>query len=302
MPQQDVSHQVKKVLWLILAANCLVALTKIGIGVSIQSSSMTADGYHSLTDGISNVVGLIGIALAAKPVDSDHPYGHKKFEFLTGLFIGGMLLVITVNILVEAVAKILNPVTPQFGAESLMALLATLIVNILVSSYENKQGHKLNSYILIADSLHTRSDIYVTLGVLLTLVGIKLGAPPLIDPLASIIVAGFIAHAAVDIIKSTSAVLVDQAAIDLPLIESITMSFPQVRDVHDIRSRGSESALFIDMHILIDPEMSIAAAHDLVHQIEEKLKEEINPSLQALIHAEPDNEIERAIPEESSRQ
>ena len=69
---------------------------------------------------------------------------------------------------------------------------------------------------------------------------------------------------------------------------------PQVRDVHDIRSRGSESALFIDMHILIDPEMSIAAAHDLVHQIEEKLKEEINPSLQALIHAEPDNEIERS--------
>ena len=286
MPQ-DSAKQVKKVLWLILAANLLVAVTKILIGHSIQSTSMTADGYHSLTDGVSNVVGLIGIAFAAKPVDSDHPYGHKKFEFLTGLFIGGMLLVITTNIILEAIAKILEPVTPQFGADTIAALVATLVINVIVSVYEYRQGQRLNSYILIADSLHTRSDIYVSLGVLLTLLGIKLGAPPLIDPIASIIVAGFIAHAALEIIKSTSDILVDRAAVDLVLIESVTMTFSQVKDVHGIRSRGSESALFIDMHIEIDPLMSIEEAHELVHQIEEKLKEEINPTIQALIHTEP---------------
>ncbi|MDF2500891.1 MAG: putative Co/Zn/Cd cation transporter [Anaerosporomusa subterranea] len=286
MPQ-DSAKQVKKVLWLILAANLLVAVTKILIGHSIQSTSMTADGYHSLTDGVSNVVGLIGIAFAAKPVDSDHPYGHKKFEFLTGLFIGGMLLVITTNIILEAIAKILEPVTPQFGADTIAALVATLVINVIVSVYEYRQGQRLNSYILIADSLHTRSDIYVSLGVLLTLLGIKLGAPPLIDPIASIIVAGFIAHAALEIIKSTSDILVDRAAVDLVLIESVTMTFSQVKDVHGIRSRGSESALFIDMHIVIDPLMSIEEAHELVHQIEEKLKEEINPTIQALIHTEP---------------
>ncbi|KYZ75652.1 cation transporter [Anaerosporomusa subterranea] len=286
MPQNSV-RQVKKVLWLILAANLLVAVTKIFIGNSIQSTSMTADGYHSLTDGVSNVVGLIGIAFAAKPVDSDHPYGHKKFEFLTGLFIGGMLLVITTNIILEAIAKILEPVTPQFGADTIAALVATLVINVIVSVYEYRQGQRLNSYILIADSLHTRSDIYVSLGVLLTLLGIKLGAPPLLDPIASIIVAGFIAHAALEIIKSTSDILVDRAAVDLVLIESVTMTFSQVKDVHGIRSRGSESALFIDMHIEIDPLMSIEEAHELVHQIEEKLKEEINPTIQALIHTEP---------------
>jgi cation diffusion facilitator family transporter len=278
---------VKKVLWLILAANFLVALTKVVIGNSIQSASMTADGYHSLTDGISNVVGLIGIAFAAKPVDSDHPYGHKKFEFLTGLFIGGMLLVITVNIILEAIARILEPVTPLFGSSTIAALVATLAINIIVSVYEYKQGQRLNSYILIADSLHTRSDIYVTLGVLLTLLGIKLGAPPLIDPLASIIVAGFIAHAALEIIKSTSDILVDRAAVDLVLIENITLTFPQVKNVHGIRSRGCENALFVDMHIEINPQMSIEEAHELVHQIEAKLKAEINPTIQALIHTEP---------------
>lgn len=284
---QDSTKQVKKVLWLIFIANLLVAVTKIFIGNSIQSASMTADGYHSLTDGVSNVVGLIGIAFAAKPVDLDHPYGHKKFEFLTGLFIGGMLLVITANIALEAIEKIITPVTPQFGADAIAALVVTLAINIVVSVYEYRQGQRLNSYILIADSLHTRSDIYVSLGVLLTLLGIKLGAPPLIDPLASIIVAGFIAHAAFEIIKSTSDILVDKAAVDLTLIESVTMIFPQVKNVHDIRSRGCENALFIDMHIEIDPQMSIDEAHDLVHQIEERLRQEINPTIQALIHTEP---------------
>lgn len=284
---QDTTKQVKKVLWFILFANLFVAVTKIAIGNLIQSASMSADGFHSLTDGVSNVVGLIGIGYAAKPVDDDHPYGHKKYECLTGLFIGGMLVVIAAQIMLEAFSRILQPVTPQFGLESIAALLLTLLINIIVCVYEYRQGKRLNSYILISDSLHTRSDIFVSLGVLTTLVCIKLGAPPLVDPIASMVVGGFIVHAAIEIIKSTSNILVDRVAIDLALIKTITLSFSQVMDVHEIRSRGSESDPFVDMHIEIDPVMSIEAAHDLVHEIEEKLKNEINPNLQVLIHTEP---------------
>jgi divalent metal cation (Fe/Co/Zn/Cd) transporter len=83
--------KVKQVLWIILFVNFGVALLKIIIGNSIKSASMTADGFHSISDGTSNIVGLIGIGLASKPVDKDHPYGHNKFEVLSGLFIGGML-------------------------------------------------------------------------------------------------------------------------------------------------------------------------------------------------------------------
>lgn len=283
----DSTKQVKKVLWIILFANLSVAITKIMIGNVIQSASMTADGYHSLTDGVSNVVGLIGIGFAAQPVDESHPYGHKKYECLTGLAIGGMLLVISANIMIDAVARISEPVTLQYGIESIAALIATLVINIGVCTYEYRQGKKLNSYILISDSLHTRSDIYVSLGVLLTLVGIKLGAPPIIDPLTSILVGGFIVHAGIEIIKSTSNILVDRVAIDHSLIRTITMTFSQVMDVHKIRSRGSAAHLFVDMHIEIDPAMNIEASHDLVHRIEEKLKAEINPNIQVLIHIEP---------------
>ena len=96
------AQQVKKILWQILLANLFVAIAKVIIGTAIQSASMTADGYHSLTDGASNVVGLIGISLAAKPVDAAHPYGHGKYEFLTSLFIGIMLLIIAGKIGFEA--------------------------------------------------------------------------------------------------------------------------------------------------------------------------------------------------------
>ncbi|MBQ1787139.1 MAG: cation diffusion facilitator family transporter, partial [Turicibacter sp.] len=90
--------KVKKVLWIILLANFAVAILKIIVGTTIRSSSMTADGFHSISDGTSNIVGLIGIGLAAKPRDKEHPYGHNKFEVISGLFIGAMLLVLGIKI------------------------------------------------------------------------------------------------------------------------------------------------------------------------------------------------------------
>jgi len=94
--------QVKFVLWLILFANFAVALAKIVVGLMIKSASVMADGFHSLTDGSSNIIGLIGIGLASKPVDEDHPYGHQKYETLTSLFIVGMLLFLGIQIVSNA--------------------------------------------------------------------------------------------------------------------------------------------------------------------------------------------------------
>ena len=123
---------------------------------------MTADGFHSLTDGTSNIIGIIGIGFALKPRDEDHPYGHKKFETLAGLGIAMMLFFVSIDIIKGAFAKFFNPVTPNVTVESIIALVVTLIINIFVSTYENKKGKELNSDILIADSMHTRSDIFVS--------------------------------------------------------------------------------------------------------------------------------------------
>lgn len=283
----DNFKKVKMVLWLILFANFGVAALKIIIGRAINSVSMVADGFHSLTDGSSNIVGLIGIQLAARPKDEDHPYGHGKFETLAGLFIAGMLFFIGGKVALGALERFRNPVLPAISIESLLALLATLIVNILVCFYEYRKGKQLNSMILVSDSLHTRSDIFISLGVLVTLAGIKLGLPPVIDPLVSLVVSGFILHASYEIFRDNCNVLLDKAVVDSEKIKKIALSFDQVIDTHNIRSRGSENDLHIDMHIITAPDLSVEKSHALIHKIEDKLRKEINNNIQVIVHLEP---------------
>jgi cation diffusion facilitator family transporter len=279
--------KAKKILWIILFANLAIAAVKIAIGTIIKSASMTADGFHSLTDGSSNIVGLVGIHFASKAVDEDHPYGHRKFEILAGLFIAGMLFVISGRIVTDGIGRLRNPVAPEVSAVSLVLLFFTLLVNILVSVLEYRKGKEMNSPILICDSMHTRSDIYISAGVLATLVCARLGASPIIDPIASFIVAGFILYAGYKIFKDNSAILVDKASVDTKKLREIALSFEKVRDIHNIRSRGYGSDLHVDMHIMTEPDMSVQESHELIHNVEDRIKREINMNIQLIAHLEP---------------
>lgn len=279
--------KVKQVLWIILVANFMVSFTKIIIGISIKSTSMTADGFHSFSDGASNIVGIIGVSMASKPKDKKHPYGHKKFEIIASMFIGAMLLVMAFKIVLDAISRFTNPIIPSITNESLLALVGTLIINIFVCTYEYKVGNKLNSHILISDSIHTRSDILVSIGVLCSLIGVKLGLPPIIDPIASLIVAGVILLSSYEIFKSATSVLVDSAIVDDKDIENIIKNIDGVRGVHKIRSRGSENDIYIDMHILVNPNINVEESHKLAHDIEVKIKGELNENAQVIVHIEP---------------
>ncbi len=283
--------KVQQVLFIILIANLLVAVLKIVIGSIIKSASMTADGFHSLSDGSSNVVGLIGIQLASKPKDKDHPYGHYKFETLSGLFISAMLFLVGGKVIVSAIDRFKNPLIPDITIESLIILIVTLFINIFVSAIEYKKGKELKSQILISDSMHTRSDIYVSIGVFVTLVSVKLGLPPIVDPIVSLVVSGFIIHAAYEIFRENSDVLIDRSAVDTEVIRNIVMNFEDVKDTHNIRSRGSITNLYIDLHILVDSKLSIEKSHNLVHDIEEDIKVKVSENAQVIAHVEPYKEI-----------
>jgi cation diffusion facilitator family transporter len=278
---------VKTTLWIILFLNLGVAVIKIVVGTIISSAAMFADGVHSLSDGSSNIVGLIGIGFASKPVDDDHPYGHNKFETVSGLFIAVMLLIVAITIIISGVEKLIDPVIPNITESSLIVLGATLLVNIFVATYEYKKGKKLGSLILISDSMHTRSDIFVTIGVLISLVGVKLGLPPIIDPIVSLIVALVIIKAAYGIFIETNGILTDKAVEDSSKIEAVVICFPDVKVVHKIRSRGTTNCMYIDMHVQVRPNMTVEASHILIHEIEQKIKSEINENSQTIIHIEP---------------
>lgn len=285
--EKDNCKKAQQVLTIILFANLFVAGLKIVIGLIIQSASVLADGLHSLTDGTSNIIGLIGIKLASKPTDNEHPYGHNKFETLSGLFISFMLFFVGIKVMINAVYRFKNPIVPSITIESLVVIILTLAINIFVSMIEYRSGKKLGSQVLVYDSMHTKSDIYVTIGVLVTLVSVKIGLPSMIDPIASIIVSGFIFHAAFSIYKENSNVLLDRAVVDKDDIRILVMSYKEVKEAHKIRSRGSQNNMYIDLHLMVEPDLSIEESHVLVHDIEKTIKGKVNPNAQVIAHLEP---------------
>jgi len=279
---------IKRVLIWVLVLNWAVAGAKIVYGLLTRCSSMTADGFHSLSDGASNIAGLIGIALACRPSDRDHPYGHRKYETFFSLCIAGMLGIVCFQLIEEGIKRFRHPVTPQIDALSFVVMLATLTINILVMRYEYKKGKALQSDILISDSLHTKADILTSFSVIIALVMIKLGFPILLDPVVTIIIALFIAHAAFEIVKQSSKVLCDSAVIiDVKRITDIVLNVEGVKTCHKIRTRGRPDDIYVDLHVQVNPGMHVDKAHQISYKIEEAIKKNIPEVTDVVVHIEP---------------
>lgn len=280
-------RRIRWILIVILALNWAVAAAKMLIGFMTRCQSMTADGLHSLSDGASNIIGLIGITLSARPVDEDHPYGHKKYETFFSLGIAALLMLVCFNLIRESVVRIFHPVVPQVGLISFIVMIVTIAVNTLVVKYEYGRGKELHSDLLVADSMHTRADIYTSLSVIAALVGIKLGFP-IIDPVATFIIAVFIGYAAFEIIRDASRILCDTVAImDSGKISSIVMGVKGVKACHKIRTRGRPDDICIDLHVQVEAAMKIEDAHKVCYAVEAALKKDIPEATDVLVHIEP---------------
>jgi cation diffusion facilitator family transporter len=266
--------------------NWLVALAKLTYGIFTRSASMTADGFHSFADGTNNIIGLVGFYIAGRPVDKTHPYGHEKYETLTALGIGGLLLFVAFNIIKNAIQRISNPVIPEVNIGSFIVMAVTVGINIFVMVYENREGKRLKSDFLVSDSFHTRSDILVSCSVIVTLIAVKLGIP-MIDTIVAVLIAIFISFSAFEILWQTSRVLSDAAVVPPETIKNIIMGFDDVVNCHNIRTRGRQDNICVDLHIWVKPAMHIDKSHELAHRIEERLKKEIPGIREVIAHIEP---------------
>lgn len=278
--------RIRLVLLVILALNWLVASAKIIFGLISKSSSMTADGFHSFSDGASNIVGLIGIYFACQPSDKDHPYGHKKYETFFSLVIATILILVCFELIEEGIKRLSNPVLPDITIFSFAVMLSTMIINFIVMNYERKKGREFQSDILTADSLHTRADIFTSISVIISLAAVKLGYP-ILDPIATLLIASFIAKAAFDIIKGGSKILCDTVAVDEKKIVDIVLSIPGVKTCHKIRTRGRPDDIHVDLHVQVDSEMHIKEAHKISYAIEEAIKKGIPQVTDVVTHMEP---------------
>ncbi|OGC05073.1 hypothetical protein A2276_03910 [candidate division WOR-1 bacterium RIFOXYA12_FULL_43_27] len=274
------------VLLFVLALNWLVAAAKVAVGLFFGIVSMVADGIHSFSDGASNLVGLVGLSAASKPVDPEHPYGHKKIENFTSLGISMLLLLVCYEIFESAISRITRPTVPDASPITFAVMFITLAVNGWVVFYEYRKGKELGSDILIADSMHTRADIFVSLSVLVSLVGIRLGWP-LIDPAVSFMIIGFILSSAINISRHVFDVLVDRSVIDRGLVEKVVLENSTVKKCHKIRTRGRLDDIHVDLHIKVNSKMEVAEAHALSHLLQENIKRSIPGVTDVIIHVEP---------------
>ena len=279
--------KIRRILIVILVLNWAVALAKLIYGLFSRCASMTADGFHSLSDGASNIIGIVGIHFACQPKDQDHPYGHRKYETLSSLVIAAILFVVAFNLAKEGISRLYNPTVPRIDAISFIVMVSTMAVNFWVMHYERKKGEALRSDILISDSMHTRADIFTSASVIIALIVVKLGYP-LLDPLAATLISLFIAHAGYDIVKQSSAVLCDSAAIlDYKKIENIVLGIKGVRACHKIRSRGRPDDIYIDLHVQVSSNTHIDDAHKISYAIEEAIKNSIPEVTDVVVHMEP---------------
>lgn len=288
------SVQVRRILWAILGLNLGVALAKMLYGAVTRSLAMTADGFHSLFDGTSNVIGLVGIAIASRPADRDHPYGHAKYETYASAGIGLLLAVAAWRVGVESVRRLIGGGgAPDVNAGSFAVMLATLAVNIGVATWERRAGMRLKSDLLVADASHTGSDILVSLGVIGGLAAVRAGYP-VADPLLGLVVCGFIARAAVRVFRSVDQTLSDRARLDPREVEAVALGVPGVLGCHDVRTRGTASHVAVDLHVQVDPEASITAGHAIAESVERAVCARFPEVSDVIAHVEPLDEYQQS--------
>jgi cation diffusion facilitator family transporter len=279
--------QINRILLIVLVLNWLVAGAKIVYGLVTRCVSITADGLHSLSDGTSNIICLIGIWFACQPKDKEHPYGHKKYETLFSLIIAALLFIVAFNLFREGLKRLHTHELPVVDAGSFLVMIVTLGINIFVMSYESKKGRLLKSDILVSDAMHTKADIFTSISVIAALVAIKLGYP-IVDPLATMAISLFIAYMGFEIVKESSRVLCDTAPIvDNNKIAVLVLAVKGVEACHRIRTRGRPDDIYLDLHVQVKPNMHIDAAHKISDEIEDTMRQNIPGIADVVVHMEP---------------
>jgi cation diffusion facilitator family transporter len=278
--------EVRHVLVRILYLNLAVALAKIVFGQLSGSISILSDGFHSLTDGASNVVALVGLRLAQMPPDANHPYGHRKFETLAAGGIALFLLVVVVEVAQAAFFRFRSGGAPSVTMASFAIMLVTLAINIAVVRSERKAAFRLSSELLLADARHTQSDVLTSIAVIGALAGSAYGYPVL-DPLAALVIVGFIGYAGFDIARDAARILSDEIVISEDDIRRVVLSVPTVLGCHHIRSRGSRDHVFLDLHVWLDGATPLTDAHAVSHAVKDLLMERYPQIADAIIHIEP---------------
>lgn len=286
-------RQVRRVFIITLVLNLAVAAGKIIVGAISGALAITADGFHSLIDGTSNVVALVANRIADQPPDDEHPYGHRRFETLAALLIGAFLILVAWEIATGVIDRLRGEAELSLTPLAFVVLAVTLVVNIGVSTYQIREGKRLNSELLLADAANTSADVFVTLSVLLSMIVVSISGWVWVDLVAAAAVVVLIGRAALRILRQTGSVLVDTAPYAPEYLIELIEAVPSVSGVAHVRSRGPADSVIIDVEVHVPPEMTAGQTEAISQAIRAHLQSHLPGVTEVSVRFTPHDPDER---------
>lgn len=267
--QRDFAR-IQRVLIITFILNIVATLAKLGVGVWTGTLSLIADGLDNLFDGISNIIGIFAVRISSQPPDQEHPYGHRKFETLAALMIAAALFITAWELGSSAIERLRSPATVEFQWITLVALIVGSFVQAITGIWELNKARELSSEVLLADARHTLASIGVSATVLIGLGLVWLGYG-WADPAVALLVALVIVKIGIDTVRENVPALVDRAPLSAENIGEVVASVQGVESYHRIRSRGPIDHVAIDLHVRVDPNLSMQDANAIADEVRRRL-------------------------------
>ena len=290
--------EIRRITLIGAVVNIALTVLKIAAGILGRSAAMIADGVHSLSDLLSDIVVLAFTHISAKGRDRDHSFGHGKFETLATLIVSVILAVAGANLMAEGIRKIIRvlqgELLPVPGTVALWAAAASIIAKEALYHATLLTSRKVNSPVLVANAWHHRSDSFSSVGALAGIgTAILLGERwAVLDPVVSCCISIAIIVVAVKMaLPSLSELLETSLPADIEQgITDTAAAVPGVNDIHDLKTRRNGISFIIEVHVVVDPDMSVVQAHDIATAVEEALRDKYGAQTQISTHIEPDKE------------
>lgn len=287
-------------------SNTILIVIKLLIGLTTGSVSIISEAIHSGIDLLAAIIAWFTILASSKPADTRHPYGHGKFENISGTIEALLIFIAGIWIIFEAMQKVFHPSPLAQLDLGIMVMACSSLLNLFISNYLLKVGKVTESIAITADAWHLRTDVYTSAGVMLALIIVQIAHKfwpsvdlHLVDPITAIIVAILIIHVA---IKLTMQSILDLTDVAFPepeiqwLNDYLSSLAPTVHGFHNLRTRKAGPSRFIEVHVVVDGKMSVTASHEITREISNKIRDKFGEAnIFITVHIEPCNEQHPSI-------
>lgn len=289
--EQDFEKTATRVSLMSVAANTALSLFKLLAGLLAHSGAMISDAVHSASDVLSSFIVIIGVKLSVRAADREHPYGHERFECVAAIVLSVVLAMTGLLIGRSAVLSIRggDGEQPVPGLLALVAAAVSIVVKEGMYWYTRLYAGRLNSAALMASAWDHRSDALSSVGALIGIAGARLGFP-VMEPIASLVICGFILKAAYDIFMDATGKMVDRAcgAETEARLRDCVMSQTEVLGIDRMQTREFGSRIYVDLEIRLDGSLSLVEAHEIAERVHDRIEREFPSVKHIMVHVNPD--------------